>query len=105
MKFLGDCKELWIPLHQALKDEMRGWEVTPPWTLVQNAKGRSYSTDRFREAWTRLMNTTPAGRIRQEGYTFHGFAGLERGELARGRLRRSRHRIHYRHVVGDGDPL
>jgi hypothetical protein len=65
-------KELWIPLHQALKDEMRGWEVTPPWTFVQDAKGRPYSTDRFREAWTRLMQTTPAGRIRTEGYTFHG---------------------------------
>ena len=64
-------KELWLPLHQDLKEEMRGWEVTPPWTFVQDAKGWPYSTDRFREAWTRLM-ATPAGRIRTEGYTFHG---------------------------------
>jgi integrase len=64
-------KELWIPLHQTLKDEMRRWEVNPPWTFVQDARGRPYSTDRFREAWTRLM-ATPAGRIRTEGYTFHG---------------------------------
>jgi integrase len=32
-------KELWIPLHQDLKEEMRGWQVNPPWTFVQNAKG------------------------------------------------------------------
>jgi integrase len=64
-------KELWIPLHQDLMEEMRGWDVTPTWTFVQNTKGQSYSTDRFREAWSRLMKT-PAGRIRTEGYTFHG---------------------------------
>jgi len=65
-------KELWIPLHAALKEQMRGWEVGPPWTFVQNAKGEPYSTDRFRAAWTQLMISTPAGRIRQEGHTFHG---------------------------------
>jgi len=64
-------KELWIPLHQDLREAMRRWEVTPPWTFVQNSKGQPYTTDRFREAWSRLM-ATPAGRIRQEGYTFHG---------------------------------
>jgi integrase len=65
-------KSLWIPLHQSLREEMRGWEVTPPWVFVQDAKGCPYSTDRFREAWSRLMRRTPAGRIRQEGLTFHG---------------------------------
>ena len=64
-------KELWIPMHEDLMEEMRGWDVMPPWTFVQDAKGQSYSTDRFREAWSRLMKT-PAGRIRTEGYTFHG---------------------------------
>ena len=64
-------KVLWIPLHQDLTEEMRGWDVTPPWTFVQDTKGHSYSPDRFREAWSRLMKT-PAGRIRTEGYTFHG---------------------------------
>jgi integrase len=39
---------------------------------VQTPKGKSYTPDRFRAAWTRLMNDTPAGRIRQEGFTFHG---------------------------------
>ena len=65
-------KELWIPLHADLKEEMRGWEVTPPWIFVQNAKGKPYNTDRFRAAWSQLMMSTPAGRIRTEGYTFHG---------------------------------
>jgi len=65
-------KELWIPLHQDLKEQMRGWEVLPPWNLVQTAKGEPYGTPRFRTAWSHLMATTPAGRIRTEGYTFHG---------------------------------
>ncbi|MGB2931972.1 MAG: tyrosine-type recombinase/integrase, partial [Methyloceanibacter sp.] len=65
-------KELWIPLHAALREEMRAWEVTPPWTFVQNAKGQPYTAERFRAAWTQLMISTPAGRIRTEGYTFHG---------------------------------
>jgi len=38
-------KELWIPLHQSLREEMRGWEVTPPWVFVQDAKGCPYSTE------------------------------------------------------------
>lgn len=65
-------KELWIPLHADLKEEMRRWEIRPPWFFVQTPKGDGYDTERFRAAWTRLMNTTPAGRIRREGFTFHG---------------------------------
>jgi integrase len=65
-------KELWIPLHQDLKGEMRGWEVLPPWTFVQTSKSESCSTPGFRTAWARLMAATPAGRIRTEGFTFHG---------------------------------
>jgi hypothetical protein len=51
---------------------MEGWEVRPPWNFVQTPKGEAYDTERFRAAWTRLMNSTPAGRIRREGFTFHG---------------------------------
>jgi integrase len=64
-------KELWIPLHKDLKAEMERWEVGPPWLFVQTPKGEGYDTMRFRAAWTRLM-ATPAGRIRREGFTFHG---------------------------------
>jgi hypothetical protein len=64
-------KELWIPLHRDLKAEMEGWEVGPPWLFVQTPKGEGYNTMRFRAAWTRMM-ATPAGRIRREGFTFHG---------------------------------
>lgn len=64
-------KALWVPLHQALKDDMKRWEVGPPWTFVQTPKGQAYDPVRFRSAWTRLMET-PAGRIRREGFTFHG---------------------------------
>ena len=51
---------------------MRNWEVTPPWTFVQNVKGQPYTPDRFRETWSQLMANTPAGHIRKEGFTFHG---------------------------------
>jgi Phage integrase family len=64
-------KELWIPLHEDLKAEMETWEVGPPWFFVQTPKNEGYDTMRFRAAWTRLM-ATPAGRIRREGFTFHG---------------------------------
>lgn len=62
-------KELWVPLHASLRDALEGWSNSP---FVQTAKGEGYTPDRFRSAWTRLMNDTPAGRIRKEGYTFHG---------------------------------
>jgi len=65
-------KVLWIPLHRDLEKEMKCWDAVPPWTFVQTPKGEPYDTERFRAAWTRLMNTTPAGRIRREGFTFHG---------------------------------
>ena len=64
-------KQLWIPLHRDLKAEMETWEVGPPWFFVQTPKGEAYDTMQFRAAWTRLM-ATPAGRIRREGFTFHG---------------------------------
>ncbi|MGB6440058.1 MAG: tyrosine-type recombinase/integrase [Methyloceanibacter sp.] len=65
-------KSLWVPLHADLASEMRSWNVTAPWFFVQTPKAEQYDTQRFREAWTRLMNDTPAKRIRAEGFTFHG---------------------------------
>lgn len=62
-------KELWVPLHDDLVGALEGWSCSP---FVQTPKGEAYNTDRFQAAWTRLMNGTPAGRIREEGYTFHG---------------------------------
>jgi integrase len=62
-------KELWVPLHADLRGALAGWSCSP---FVQTPKGESYTPERFRSAWTRLMNDTPAGRIRKEGFTFHG---------------------------------
>jgi integrase len=62
-------KELWVPLHADLRDELEAWNGSP---FVKTPKGESYTPDRFRAAWTRLMNDTPAGRIRKDGFTFHG---------------------------------
>ena len=62
-------KELWVPLHANLRDALERWTGSP---YVHTSKGEAYTADRFRAAWTRLMNETPAGRIREEGFTFHG---------------------------------
>jgi hypothetical protein len=62
-------KELWLPLHADLRGALEAWDTSP---FVQTPKGERYTSDGFRSAWTRLMNETPAGRIRREGFTFHG---------------------------------
>ena len=62
-------KELWVPLHANLRAELETWEGSP---YVLTPKGTPYGSGAFRAAWTRLMNDTPAGKIRQEGFTFHG---------------------------------
>lgn len=62
-------KQLWVPLHRDLMAAMAGWDSHP---YVQTPRGGAYTPERFRAAWTRLMNDTPAGRIRAEGFTFHG---------------------------------
>lgn len=62
-------KELWVPLHADLRGALENWTGSP---YVRTSKGEAYTADRFRAAWTRLMNETSAGRIRQEGFTFHG---------------------------------
>lgn len=60
-------KELWVPLHDDMRGELDTWADSP---YVQTPKGTPYTAERFRAAWTRLMNETPADRIRQEGLTF-----------------------------------
>jgi integrase len=62
-------KELWVPLHPDLRGALEGWGSSP---YVLDRKGKSYTSDRFRAAWAEFMNRTPAGRIREEGYVFHG---------------------------------
>ena len=62
-------KQLWVPLHRDLIAAMTGWDSSP---FVQTPRGESYTAKRFRAAWTRVMNNTPVGRIRAEGFTFHG---------------------------------
>ena len=62
-------KELWVPLHVVLRAELETWEGSP---YVCAPNSTPYGPGGFRAAWTRLMNETPAGRIRKEGFTFHG---------------------------------
>ena len=62
-------KQLWVPLHRDLKTAMKGWDGSP---FVQKPRGGGYTPDQFRAAWTRLMNDTPAGRIRALRSTVFG---------------------------------
>jgi integrase len=62
-------KELWVPLHPDLRAALEGWSSSP---YVVNRKGEPYTPERFRSAWADLLERTPAGKIRQEGYVFHG---------------------------------
>jgi integrase len=62
-------KELWLPLHTDLKAFLEGWQGSP---YVLNRKGLPYTAHGFRTAWADFMANTPAGRIRDEGYVFHG---------------------------------
>ena len=62
-------KELWVPLHADLRGALEGWISSP---YVVNRKGEYYTPERFRSAWAELMQRTPAGRIRDEGFVFHG---------------------------------
>jgi integrase len=62
-------KELWVPLHPDLRAALEGWNSSP---FVVSRRGKSYTADRFRSAWAELMSNTPARRIRDEGYVFHG---------------------------------
>ena len=62
-------KELWVPLHPNLRIVLEGWAGSP---YVLNRKGKPYTSDRFRTAWADFMTGTPAGRIRDEGFVFHG---------------------------------
>jgi hypothetical protein len=62
-------KELWLPLHPDLRGALEGWRGSP---YVLTPRSEPYTPERFRAAWTRLMNDTPAGKIRKSGFTFHG---------------------------------
>jgi integrase len=59
-------KELWVPLHPALKDALEGLEQL---AVCGEPEGRAVHPRAI--PW-RVMEYTPAGRIREEGFVFHG---------------------------------
>jgi integrase len=66
-------------LHANLRGALECWTGSP---YVQTSKGEPYTPERFRAAWTRLMDKTPAGRIRKDGFTFHGLRASSCEKLA-----------------------
>ena len=56
------------------------WSCAP---FVRDARRARRTRQTASEAaWTRLMNGTPAGRIRKEGFTFHGLRASSCRETA-----------------------
>jgi hypothetical protein len=55
-------KELWIPLHAELKEDMKRWEVEPLWVFVQTPNGGGYDTERFGAASTHHQTLQPLRR-------------------------------------------
>ena len=62
-------KELWVPVHPDLRRSLEVWRSSP---YVVNGRGVRFTAERFRATWADLMPKMPAGRIRDEGFVFHG---------------------------------
>ena len=62
-------KELWVPVHPDLRCSLEAWRSSP---YVVNGRGVRFTAERFRATWADLMAKMPAGRIRDEGFVFHG---------------------------------
>lgn len=62
-------KELWVPVHPDLRCSLEAWRSSP---YVVNGRGVRFTAERFRATWAELMAKMPAGRIRDEGFVFHG---------------------------------
>jgi integrase len=75
-------KELWLPLHADLKAALETRDCSP---YVRFPKGAPYTAERFRAAWTRLMNEMP-GR----GLHVPWAPRVERGETTRSGMRTPR---------------
>ena len=62
-------KELWVPVHPDLRCSLEAWRRL---ALCGKPEGMSFTAERFRATWAELMAKMPAGRIRDEGFVFHG---------------------------------
>jgi integrase len=69
-------KRLWIPFHAALKAEIEAARKDGRIYLVSREDGRPFTAQDFQAMWTREMKKEPQGRIRREGFSFHGLRTL-----------------------------
>ena len=70
-----------------------------------NRKGEPYTSDRFRTAWADFMTGTPAGRIREEGFVFHGLRASSCEKLREAGCGDREIESYHRYVARDGHAL
>lgn len=75
-------KDLDVPIHGALRPEIDEALASPHDFLVCRSDGRPFTAQDFQAMWTREMAKEPHGRIKREGFSFHGLRTLAVATLA-----------------------
>jgi len=65
-------KPMRIPLHRELLPVIEECRTRGALYLVSRVDGSQFTVDQFHAMWGREMTKEPAGRIRREGFVFHG---------------------------------
>lgn len=75
-------KGLFLPFHEALKPEIEAALAEPHEYLICREDGRPFTSQDFQAMWSREMAKEPHGRIKREGFSFHGLRTLAVAALA-----------------------
>lgn len=75
-------KDLFVPFHEAIKPEIEAALASPHDFLVCREDGRPFTSQDFQAMWSREMAKEPHGRIKREGFSFHGLRTLAVAALA-----------------------
>jgi hypothetical protein len=86
-------KELWIPLHADLKEEMKRWENRTALGIRADAEGRGLRHRAVPRGLDAANERKASGPDQARGFYVPWSARLERGEPARSRLRRCHDRV------------
>jgi integrase len=75
-------KGLLIPIHRTLRPDVEAALAGPNDFLVCREDGRPFTGQDFQAMWSREMAKEPQGRIKREGFSFHGLRTLAVAVLA-----------------------
>lgn len=76
-------KGLMIPIHRTLRPDIDAALAGPHDYLVCREDGRPFTGQDFQAMWSREMAKEPHGRIKREGFSFHGLRTLAVAVLAK----------------------